>query len=116
MRSRAELIVAEVLDELRLQYKYEPAMEINGVVYFPDFIVYIEAIDSCFVIEVLGMADNIEYMMNNSGKLAKYAGAGLIINGNLLLIAGTASYVPDTDEVYNCVVDMVNHAVWNALV
>lgn len=115
MRSRAELIVAEVLDELHLQYKYEPGIDINGTTYYPDFVVYIEAIDSCFIIEVLGLTDDPEYMFNNANKLVTYAGAGIYINSNLLLIGSTGNYVPDTDDIYNSVVNMVNLATWHAL-
>ena len=115
MRSRAELLVAEVLDELNLQYKYEPAIEFNGTVYNPDFIVYIEAIDSCFIIEVLGMTDNPDYWYKNVPKFADYARSGLLINGELLLIAGTESHIPDTDDIYNSIVGMINLAVWRAL-
>lgn len=115
MRSRAELLVAEVLDELNLQYKYEPAIEFNGNVYNPDFIVYIEAIDSCFIIEVLGMTDSLDYWYKNANKFADYASAGLLINDDLLLIAGTESHIPDTDDIYNSIVGMINLAVWRAL-
>ena len=115
IRSRAEMLVAEVLDELQLQYKYEPAVEINGVVYYPDFVVYIEAIDCCFFIEVMGMSDNYEYMMSNVTKLFKYADAGMLMNENLLLIPGTVNYMPDTDYIYNSIVSMVNLAVWRMI-
>ena len=115
MRSRAELLVAEVLDELNLQYKYEPAIEFNGTVYNPDFIVYIEAIDCCFIIEVLGMTDSLDYWHKNASKFADYASAGLLINDDLLLIAGTESHIPDTDDIYNSIVGMINLAVWRAL-
>ena len=115
VRSRAEMLVAEVLDELRLQYKYEPAVTINDVTFYPDFVVYIEAIDACFVIEVLGKTDNYEYMNNNVSKLVKYSVAGISINDNLLLIPGTVSYMPDTDHIYNSIVNMVNLAAWDAI-
>lgn len=116
MRSRAELIVAEVLDELKLQYKYEPAIEINGTYYYPDFIVYIEEINCCIIIEVLGMTDNYEYLTNSIFKISKYSELGIHINKNLLLIAGSASYFPDTEDIYNSIVTMVNLAVLRALI
>ena len=115
MRSRAELLVAEVLDELNMQYKYEPAIEFNGTVYNPDFIVYIEAIDSCFIIEVLGMTDSQDYWYKNISKFTDYARSGLLINGELLLIAGTESHIPDTDDIHNSIVGMINLLVWHAI-
>lgn len=116
MRSRLELLVAEILDEINLQYKYEPAIEFNKVVYCPDFIVYIEAIDCCFIIEVLGMTDNTDYMHNSVPKFADYARSGLIISGDLLLIAGTETRIPDTDHIYNSIVNQINLATWRVLV
>ena len=116
MRSRLEVLVAEILDEINLQYKYEPAIEFNKVVYCPDFIVYIEAIDCCFIIEVLGMTDNTDSMHNSVPKFADYARSGLIISGDLLLIAGTETRIPDTDHIYNSIVNQINLATWRVLV
>ena len=115
MRSRLEVLVAEILDEINLQYKYEVAITINDGMYCPDFAVYIEAIDCCFFIEVVGMADSLDYWYKNASKYADYASAGLLMNGDLLLIAGTESRIPETDDIYNSIVNMVNLAVWRVL-
>ena len=116
MRSRAEMMVAEVLGELNLKYKYEPAVDVNGVIYYPDFVVYIEAIDCCFFVEVMGMTDDYKYMVNSIAKLNDYANAGIHINKNLLLITSTATYVPDFDDIYNSIVNLVNLTAWRVLV
>ena len=115
MRSRLEVLVAEILDEISLQYKYEAGILIDDTLYCPDFTVYLEAIDCCFFIEVIGMADSADYWYKNASKYADYARSGMLINGELLLIVGTESHIPETDAIYNSIVNMVNLLVWRAI-
>ena len=61
------------------------------------------------------MTDSLDYWYKNANKFADYASAGLLINDDLLLIAGTESHIPDTDDIYNSIVGMINLTVWRAL-
>lgn len=109
MRSRGEMMVAECLDLLGLPYKYEPALQLGDEVFYPDFIVYIEALDCCIIIEFLGMTDDYEYVMDLVGKIAKYARHDVFINRDLLLIAGTVDYMPSSDYIKGCIITLLNN-------
>lgn len=109
LRSRGEMMVAECLDLLGLPYKYEPALQFGDEVFYPDFIVYIEALDCCIIIEFLGMTDDYEYVMDLVGKIAKYARHDVFINRDLLLIAGTVDYMPSSDYIKGCIITLLNN-------
>ncbi|MBR1797416.1 MAG: hypothetical protein IJ757_05320 [Clostridiales bacterium] len=72
MRSRLEIMVAEELDRLGLQYKYETEIVLNGDSYFPDFIVYLPELDEAIIIECFGMLDDLRYAYNQGSKMAVY--------------------------------------------
>ena len=115
MRSRGEVIIAECLESLGLKYKYEPAVYINGDVYYPDFVVYLDFIDRCFLIEFLGMADNEEYMINALHKINKYFSCNILPGESLLTLYGTASYMPGTDLITAVITSLVNSLCCKAL-
>jgi len=97
--SRAEMIVAQTLDELGLQYKYEPRVVINGEVYYPDFIVYLPEFERCFFIEFLGKLDDDKYISRNEFKLMDYLNEGMVINKDLLIFCGYANSMITADEM-----------------
>lgn len=62
-RSKNELIIAEILTELGLEYKYEPKIILaNGQTLYPDFLVNIEEANRCFMIEIQGMMNDVNYV------------------------------------------------------
>lgn len=107
MRSRGEVIIAQVLDSLGLQFKYEPSFTINGKTYCPDFIVYMPELKRCFIIEFLGMIDDFNYAMNNTTKLMGYLRSGLIINKDLLIFCGTRNSMTSPDEIRDDIIALI---------
>ena len=101
MRSRGELIVADVLDSLDLKYIYEPVIEINGKTYYPDFVVYLPEFNRCIFIEFLGRLDDKQYVVDNGFKIGNYLMKGLVINEDLILFCGWENKMVSSD----CMVD-----------
>ena len=101
MRSRAEMILADVLDSLNLEYKYEPKIEINGRTYYPDFVVFLPEFNRCFFIEFLGRLNDEQYAVENGCKIGNYFRSGMVINEDLLLFCGWENRMVSSD----CMVD-----------
>lgn len=74
-RSKSEMVIAQILDQLGLEYKYEPIITINGHTKYPDFAVYCPEIGRFFFIEHLGMMDQMKYKMENLEKMQLYENA-----------------------------------------
>lgn len=108
MRSRFEISVATILDSLNLEYYYEPELIINGVIYYPDFIVFLPELGYCFIIECLGKTQDMKYMYNNSGKILTYLNYGLETNKNLLIFSGTDKYIPPIDYMRTEIINLIN--------
>lgn len=109
MRSRLEIMVAEELDRLGLQYKYEAQIILNGEKYFPDFIVYLPELDETILIECFGMLDVLKYAYNQGNKLAAYMNSRFETGKSLVIIQGYSGYIPEPKEIRRLITDAVNN-------
>lgn len=99
MKSRGEVMIAQVLDSFGLEYLYEPIMIINNNTYRPDFAVWLPEFGRVFLIEFMGMLDNKEYALKNGLKLGEYMNHGIIINRDILIFGGTESGMVTVGEI-----------------
>ena len=76
-RSKSELLIAQLLEELKLEYKYEVIITVDGKRRWPDFAVYCPEIDRFFFIEHLGRMDDRSYRSDNLEKMEAYEKAGI---------------------------------------
>lgn len=81
MRSRAELLVAEILQELGIEYVYEYYVKDAGVSC--DFLIYVCGRE--YYLEILGMMDREEYRQHWINKEAAYKRAGIEKGENLIV-------------------------------
>lgn len=73
MRSRIELIVADMLYDLGISYRYECRLDLASGYVFPDFtIMHPESLE-LYYIEIFGMMDDPKYESDAFRKIAKYA-------------------------------------------
>lgn len=107
MRSRGEVIIAQVLDSLGLTYKYEPVFLIGNKYYSPDFVVYLPELKRCFIIEFLGRLDDDGYLDDNIPKIRTYLKSGMIINKDLLLFNGYHNTMVSPDEVLDDLIALI---------
>lgn len=73
MRSRIELIVADMLFDLGVSYRYECRLDLASDYVFPDFtIMHPESLE-LYYIEIFGMMDDPKYENDAFRKISKYA-------------------------------------------
>ena len=77
VRSRIELIVADVLYDLKIPYRYECKLELPQGIIYPDFTIMHPRTLEVFYIEIFGMMDNPEYEQAAFAKIAKYAASDI---------------------------------------
>ena len=79
-RSAAEREIAIFYTEMGIPFKYEPEVYIKGIVgpIFPDFVPYIEELDTCKFHEHFGMKDSSSYLKITKIKYCNYTDAGLV--------------------------------------
>jgi len=61
VRSRAEYIIASILHQLRIPYRYECALSINGTTVYPDFTIRHPENGETFYLEYFGMMNDPDY-------------------------------------------------------
>lgn len=80
VRSRIELIIADMLYDLGISYRYECRLDLASGTIYPDFTIMDPNTLEIFYIEIFGMMDDAEYAKNAFSKIAKYTTAGLLPN------------------------------------
>ena len=105
--SRAEMIVAQTLDELGLEYRYEPRLIIGNDIYYPDFIVYLPEFQRCFFIEFLGKLNDLKYITRNEFKLMDYLNSGMVVNQDLLLFCGFEDRMVNSDDMKDDIMALI---------
>lgn len=91
MRSRGEVIIANILDSLELEYVYELPMMMNGNRKIPDFVVLHPIKKVEIIIEYMGLYNEKEYRESNEKKIAEYFDAGYILGRNLFVFMDDAN-------------------------
>ena len=76
-RSKSELMIAQLLESLGLEYKYEPLIVIGGTERRPDFAVFCPETMRYFFIEHLGLLSDARYRMDAIAKMEQYDKAGI---------------------------------------
>lgn len=92
-RSKNELIIAELLTEMGLKFKYEPRLVLpDGTEVYPDFLINIEEADRCFILEMQGMMNDMNYAVRAAQKESHYISSGFRDGKDILFFkAGNGS-------------------------
>lgn len=108
-RSRIELMTAETLKDLGLEWKYEPLISLNApsrfagdnttVEFTPDFAVAVRELGRVFLIECLGMLSESSYANDAFDKLKIYSYNGVYPGRDLTLISGDKNYMPSMEAI-----------------
>lgn len=86
MRSKSEVIIANLLYSLGIPYKYECPLKLdNGVVIHPDFTILNKRTREVFILEHLGMMGDEKYAADNTEKYNELILSGYIPGVNLLI-------------------------------
>lgn len=76
-RSKSEVMLAQCLEELGLEYKYEVFVKINGESFYVDFAVYCPETGRFFFIEHFGKMDEANYSIRSLNKTSLYLNSGM---------------------------------------
>lgn len=85
MRTRGEVIFANILDSIGVEYVYELPTEINGQLKIPDFTILHPKTKQEIIVEYMGMYGDENYRLKNTIKIAEYFNAGYILGKNLFI-------------------------------
>lgn len=86
VRSKSELIIANLLEQYGVPYKYEMPLALDGIgIVRPDFITLNVRLRSEYVWEHLGMMDNEGYANKNVAKINSYTQNGYIPGKNMII-------------------------------
>jgi hypothetical protein len=84
VRSKSEVIVANILDKMKIEYFYEEPLHVNGKTYIPDFTLRYQG--KTAYLEHLGMLSNKSYKEHWDEKRANYESVGISETlGNLII-------------------------------
>lgn len=86
VRSKSEAILADIMGELGIPYRYEQEIHLkDGRVKYPDFTLLNVKKREVIYLEHLGLLDDVDYRNNNLRKLDEYRDNGIFIGKNLLI-------------------------------
>ena len=82
VRSKSEAIIGSVAEDVPLIHRYEQRIEINGEVFYPDFIFLMPLTRKLIYYEHFGKMDDLEYVKKTTHKLEVYPHYGLYLGYN----------------------------------
>jgi hypothetical protein len=86
MRSKSEVIIANLLNSLEIPYKYEcPVILENGATIHPDFTILNKRTRKIYYLEHLGKMGQEKYAADNAQRLNDMILSGLILGKNLIV-------------------------------
>lgn len=91
-RSKNEQMVAVLLDELGIEFKYETELKVTDyLTIHPDLLINNRAADRCFYLEIIGAPDEQDINDKVGGRTAKYITAGLLPGEDFIML-----FAPDS--------------------
>jgi hypothetical protein len=85
LRSKSEVLIADMLIDYSIPFKNEPKLVLDGMVFFPDFELLHPITKKLFWWEHLGNLMDPEYVFKNLGRLDIYSKNHIILGENLIL-------------------------------
>lgn len=109
MRSKSEALIANLLDKMNINYKYEKPLELNrlGIVH-PDFTLLDIKNRKEIYLEHLGMMDDQVYRNNAISKIRSYEKSGYYLGDRLLVTMETVNCPIDTKALEQVIEYVMN--------
>lgn len=92
VRSKSEAIIANALDKMKIPYKYEKQIVMNGIFFYPDFSTLNVRKRKEIIWEHLGMLEDGLYMSNTLRKMSVYEENGYMFGKNLIITYETQKH------------------------
>ena len=84
VRSKSEVLVADMALDYRIPFVYEEVMKVNGYKFAPDFIMLSQVTYKEIIYEHFGRMDDNEYVKKANWKIRQYLEAGYVPGVNLI--------------------------------
>ena len=105
VRSKSEVIIANMLEQYNIPYKYEYPIKLNGShLARPDFTCLNIKTRQLLIWEHLGMMDNPDYADRNIRKLSLYEKSGYIVGKNMI-VTFESSHVPPASNIIKSTIE-----------
>lgn len=85
VRSKSESLIDTLLSHYKIPFRYECKLELDEVIYYPDFTIRHPKSGAIYYWEHLGKMDDPKYVNANLDKLRTYINNGIIPGINLIL-------------------------------
>lgn len=99
VRSKSEVIIANLLYTNRIPYRYEAALQLNECTVYPDFTILHPVSNKLFYWEHFGMMDKNPYCDTACNKLKTYCYNGIFPSMQLITTYETSKYPISSDQV-----------------
>ena len=99
VRSKSEALIANALFDAGIQYRYECALELDGITIYPDFTLKLPQSGKIVIWEHFGMMDNPEYLENAMKKISFYVKNGYFPGDNLIMTFETLKHPLSLQDV-----------------
>lgn len=99
VRSKSETIIDSALYLNHIPYRYECALRLGSVIFYPDFTILHPTTGNVIYWEHFGMMDDIDYARNAYSKLHSFSKHGIIPSINLIVTYETRSNPLTSDIV-----------------
>lgn len=104
VRSKSEQVIGNILELLRVPYRYEPKMLIGNRVFYPDFVI-MTTDGRKLILEHLGLMNSEPYVRNIVEKLVAYAADGWLPGKNVFF--SFESDTRDPEKIKSIVYDIL---------
>lgn len=99
VRSKSEVIIANLLYTNHIPYRYEAALQLNEFTVYPDFTILHPVSNKLFYWEHFGMMDKSPYCDAACNKLKTYCYNGIFPSMQLITTYETSKYPISSDQV-----------------
>lgn len=99
VRSKSEALIAMILFKYRIPFRYECALHLGDITYFPDFTIRHPKTGEVFYFEHFGLMDKKSYVLKTNRKLENYNLHGIIQSKNLITTYETKDRPLDVEYV-----------------
>ena len=103
VRSKSEVIIADILDEMGIPFLYEKPLNLKGVTVHPDFTLLNMKERKEVYWEHFGMMDDMDYRNNAFNKIRNYESNGFYQHDSLICTFETGKNPMNTRDVRNMV-------------
>lgn len=99
LRSKSEAIIDMMLYKNRIPFHYEEKIVLDGMAFYPDFVIRHPETGDYYYWEHFGMMDEEEYLNHACSKIKRYCQNGMIPSVNLIMTFETKEHPLSVEKV-----------------